>query len=64
MITIINYIMMNDILMNDHHGNTHFFHFHREKELAKVTIKKEDVELIVSIKVYFHATFINVCSLT
>lgn len=24
--------------------------FHREKELAKVTIKKEDVELIVSIE--------------
>ncbi len=35
--------------LNDHH-NTHLDHFHREKELAKVTIKKEDVELIVSIQ--------------
>lgn len=33
---------------------------HREKELAKVTIKKEDVELIVSIvRINVHAKLLN-----
>lgn len=32
---------------------SHFLHLCREKELAKVTIKKEDVELIVRI-LYFN----------
>lgn len=37
-------------LITEHHDDTHLCHFHREKELAKVTIKKEDVELIVSVQ--------------
>lgn len=38
-----------EIMVNGHNDNTPFYRFRREKELAKVTIKKEDVELIVSI---------------
>lgn len=38
-----------EVMVNGHNDNTPFYRFRREKELAKVTIKKEDVELIVSI---------------